>query len=280
VLVATVLAAATACDGSSPGPPARSTTATTPKSAAIARIDRLLATAPLPPGARKASNTLTARFGFETSMSPNEIRKRGTWTAPGTISSVVRAIDGQPVPAGLVLVCRACGHRVDFYSASASEQLEVNYVVAPYRDGVLVRVDVWTVWKPVRPAWSRLTGTVISVDIVIQRLVRTSDLPAVPTVRRSITGRAAERLARALDAVPTVAPQGHHSCPYLAVLPDDRAVFHTRNGRYELTAPAFCSGRDTLLSATYHSAGITLDGDAADQALLAAVGLPSDYGSQ
>jgi hypothetical protein len=269
-------AASTASAGSASASPAD------PKAVAIARIKQLLAIAPLPPGAQTASNSLAAHTGgYSTNGSPNEVRTRGTWTAPGTVASALAAIEAHPPP-GLTPNCQGCGGKtvkwIDFEAVSGLDQLEMNYVIAPYRGRVVVRIDVWTVWRPARPSWSLLSGTVSSVDIVIQRLDRTTDKPFRPTVHRTLTGASAEAFARTIDAAATAAPQGWHSCPLSGITRQDRAVVHTVAGAFTLTVPDFCSLKGTVLAGPDHPTGITLDGSTADAALLAAVGLPSDYG--
>jgi hypothetical protein len=272
-----------------------STPPSNPKAAAMTRIEAAMRAAPLPPGARRAGHELPNTGQVATSTSPNEVRRTTWWTAPGTLAAAV----------DYIVRHRPQGMRIDSSGSALSKSgsvssmtydfattptnggygLELDYVIAPYQAGVAIRVDTWTVWAPIRPSWSYAPAAATSAQVTIVRrpLFKATNgpSPGAPTVARTLTGPDAQHLAQSINTVPSVAPEGIHSCPPPNLDARDTVVFHTAAGDLVFTQTGDgCSPNTAVTDPRNHRTTTFINGAKFEAIVLVALGLPTNYGHQ
>jgi hypothetical protein len=259
-----------------------------PKGDAIDRITTALDAAPLPPGAVRSDTGLESVVEpLSISMSPNQVRRTSWWTAPGDVSPAIDYMKAHP-PTGLKLQGWAGGgsddrQEVDFAdspSDPASYPLEIDYDMAPYDGGIAIRIDAWTIWAPNRPEWSFVPADATSVDLTVVRDSLNPDHPdlgGAPMVERTLSGEALTQLADALNALPSRAPEGIHHCPAIFIEAHDVAVFHTPRGNIRMEHGSFCAW-NAVITPPPGVDEVYLSGGDFTNAVLAALGLPDNYG--
>src|SRR5262249_15497626 len=140
----------------------------------------------------------------------NLIDRAAFWTAPGTLAEALTFYEAHP-PVGLTLTGtgtvggQALRIFTDPHAKGSFDSPQVEITVITFGAGVAVRADAMAIWIPTKPA-SAYIGAVSSVDVTVVRP------GAAETVRRTLTGAAAQRLADAIDAL-SLAPSGVFSCP-------------------------------------------------------------------
>jgi hypothetical protein len=262
----------------------------TPEAEAMQLIDAAFAAAALPPGAVRVDHELPMTGQFSTSTSPNEVRRTGWWTAPGTVADVADYISSHR-PTDMTVessgsfhstTTSAAGQTYDFATKAKNGgyALELDYVIASYQSGVAIRVDTWTVWAPIRPQWSYVPASVTAVDVTVVRSSRTTGSVALgaPTIRRTLTADAARTLAADMNRLPAVAPDGVHSCPAPLLEASDDVVFHTPAGDLRMTKSGTCSSGVAVTSGQSPADTVFVRGTDFDKILLSALGLPQNYG--
>jgi hypothetical protein len=255
-----------------------------PKAAALAEIAAALEGAPLPPDAVRSDSPLPPLDdGFVTSASPNEVRTSRFYTAPGTVSEAFDYVKGHP-PTDMSMQSYGSGPQeqdIEFATAPtdpASYPVELDYYLVPYRSGIALRVDAWTTWAPNRPPWSLIPADATSVDLTVVRDAYNDQPAGAPTVQRTLTGDALAKLAATLNALPARAPEGVHSCPAMLMRASELAVFHTPDGDIRVSHPMDNCSFNAIITAPPSKDEVYVGGNDVTAAVLAALGLPADYG--
>lgn len=193
------------------------------------------------------------------------------WTAPGTIAAAIAFYQAHP-PAGMALTGTESagpgnaagaeqGLTFEGRSTARTQSPQIQVRVVPYRSGVVVRVDSMAIAVAPKPA-SASVGAVTSVDVAVLRP------HAAPTVRRTLSGLPAQRLADAVDALP-VRPLGQYGCGMDRGF-TDQLIFRSSHRVREVVVRLGCVGveiGDTTLNGTV------------DLQVTAALGIPADYGN-
>ena len=256
-----------------------------PRAVALRTVERAFRSAPLPPGARAGSKALDKHTGiWTTSSSGDELRRTGWWTAPGTIDTALE-FTKHHMPAGMARTDgsgSSVGMRsISFATATtpnAPYGVELDYVFATYHSRIAMRLDAWTVWVPIRPAWSHVPASVTSVDVTVVRKAQDRRLGGAPTVRRTLRDDAARRLATALNAKPSAPDEGIHTCPWSGVDASEVAVFHTPTGALRISHIGGACAFNAQITTAGHSLPAEIHALDFENPLLAALGLPSRYG--
>jgi hypothetical protein len=247
-------------------------------------VEQTLAGAPTLPGAVPAVHApaaaLTAPFGYR--ADGNLIDRAAFWTAPGTPTDAIEYLTTN-LPFGMTLSgTGSSGHtktdrmekQVVMYDGpvtSPSQWLELQISVVRSGSGVAVRADATGVWLPTKPA-AEYIGTVSSVDVTVYRPTATA---GAPTVHRTLTGVAAQRLADAIDALPLPTPQTR-TC--LTGRPfSDEFVFHAASRT--IAAVNRVDGCGGVVTVTINGAGQPNLSGNIDMQVTAELGLPADYGN-
>jgi len=247
--------------------------------AAQQRVERALTTVPTLPGAVRLDRAPVDRLQQPSSYvdTGNLIDRATFWRASSTVPGAVGWFRAHPTPG---LSCCSTGlsnTEADLtfgWTTPGRGQPCIQITVVADAGGVAIRVDAMEVWNPTKPVWAYI-GAVDSVEVMVLRPwpgpVNTR--PAAPTVRRTLTGAAAQRLADAVDAL-QVATSGARSCP-----PDfgffDRLTVHTVAGR-TVNVRVSASGCP-FVTVTAKGATTLLYGSIDDQ-ITKELGLPPNYG--
>ena len=198
------------------------------------RVTELIALSPVLPGAHALTRSPVADLDKPPSVpvSDNVVSQSRWWTAPGTVEAAVAWLTAHP-PGGLSYVGAGSSSgpgqlpKQDLtfssrasHAAYAQDQLLLS--VVPLGNGVAVRADAQAIWLPDRTAASAVPLPVDSVELRITR-------PGTRARAATVRGERGEELARAVNALPAVAP-GRYSCPAVIVGRDssDVLTFHTR----------------------------------------------------
>jgi hypothetical protein len=242
-------------------------------------VEQGLASVPTLPGAtpvdRAPATALTEARGY--SEDGNLIDRAAFWTAPGTLSDAVAYFKANP-PTGTTLTGDGTSSNTNSstvveenltfaeFGTNDTQSAEITMSIVPLDRGVGVRADAVAIWIPTKPAAEHI-GAVTSVDITINRLT------AAATVRKTLTGAAAQRLADAVDALQVATP-GVWSCPTDRGF-SDALVFHAP-GRtiHALDEVGGCGGVALLVNGVVQP---ELSGSV-DAQVTAALGLPTGYG--
>lgn len=252
-----------------------------PKAAAEREAHAILDGISLPPGTHRAGTEYgpAVRAGAHTGLSSLQAMATGSFQAPGSVDGVVRYARAHP-PKGFVVNC-ICGARTSptVTFLNSAEDAAIDYTVAPRNAGVVIQIEVVVAWIPVRPQWTYVGNAVGSVDVSIVREVPAQTRPVTP-VRRTLTGDKARRLAATVDALPAEA-LSTPSCP----APDARRAQVSYDVRFRVGGrvlvfdmPWSCSPQVSVTESRVHHAAVYLaPGHLADE-LLAALGLPANYG--
>jgi hypothetical protein len=268
-----------------PGPTSTPPRDAAPEEEATSRVEATLAAVPLPPGAVSSPTELDpVKNSYVTSASPNEVRRTGWWTASGDVAAAIAYLKENP-PDGMRLDGSGSSDNgeqdVEFATSpqdSAGYPVEVDYYVAPYQSGIAIRVDVWTTWAPIRPDWSFVPSDATSVDVSVVRIALNEGMGGAPTVRRTLTGDALTSLADEVNALASRAPEGVHSCPAITVQSTDGAVFHTPEGEIRVEHRNSSCAFNAVITSPQHGGEVYVPGNDLTDALLAALGLPPNYG--
>jgi hypothetical protein len=254
-----------------------STSASMPNSAAsaTAAARAVLRSVPLPPGARQINNLNAGRSGATLELSSLDAKASGVWLIPGTGAAAVDYARAHPAP-GFKANCTCGGATVkwiDFYSQE--QRRAINYVIEPSGSDVLISITAIVAWVPDRPAWSFVTETGTSVDVTVQRVRQAGSTGGAPTVHRTFTAGAAQRLATLANHL---RPQAESSCrvPVILVAETDTLVFHA-SGRTVTFVMSSSSCPQFTVSAGGEKPTF-LEIGALDAALLHELGLPARYG--
>ena len=268
--------------------PAPPTAVADPKGDAIDRITAALDAAPLPPDAVRSDTELApVKNGFTTSDSPNEVRQTAWWTAPGEVDAAISYLKAHP-PAEMTKLATENGsggdQGIEFETTPndpAAYPVELDYDVAPYNGGIAVRIDSWTTWVADRPDWSFVPADATSVDVTVVRDSLNPDQPELggaPTVERTLTGDELTQLADVINALPPRAPEGVHSCPAILVSARDTAVFHSPAGDIRIVRNMVGCAFNATITPPPGADEVYVNGSDFTDAVLAALGLPKDYG--
>ena len=246
----------------------------------------LLAAAPVPPGAHPMTKSPIAALDQPPTSpaSDNLVSRTKWWTVGGTPDSALRYVNGH-LPAGLQRTegfgeMRGPGLLLDYLSSAADgsrwtrptiyTELQLLVSVTPLGSGVAVRVDAQAIWQPQRTAAEHVPSDVTSVEIVSDRN------GTAPTVRRTLGSRAAEALAHIVNSLPTLAPSSlPSSCPQ--AMYTDTLTFRGPGGAVVVRAVGHCRPV-TFVSAGRAAPQLDDGGRTLDQAVLRALGLPTNYG--
>lgn len=255
------------------------TTVTDPKADAIARISAALDAAPLPPGAVQSDTELDpVKQPISISSAPNQVHRTAWYTVPGDTDPVIAYLKAHP-PTGLTLQGWAGGGSTDEQELNFADEptdpatyaLELDYDAAPYNGGVALRVDAWTIWAPNRPDWSFVPADATSVDLTIVR-------GGSPAVQRTLTGDTLAQLADAINALPPQAPEGPHGCVEITAQASDIAVFHTPAGNIRMVDGLVQCSFNAVITAAQDDEKVYVRAGDFNSAVLAALGLPKNYG--
>jgi hypothetical protein len=249
-----------------------------PHATAIAQVTAALDHAPMPPGAQAAQHHILVGGATSGGGSVDEVRRSRIWTAPGTLEQAIAYVKAHP-PSGLRPGCTCggpgAGARWIFFRSNRQHPVEVDYQFRAYQGGVAIQVDAWTDWVPLRPAWSYVGGSLMSVDVTVLRQGLQPQYAGAPTVTRTLGGAPAARLAAAFDKLPAQAQytsNAGHPAPVVEAI--NRAVFRTGHGDIVVVERPY--SLITITSPT-HRGTAYLGGDFGDP-VLRALGLPSNYG--
>jgi hypothetical protein len=255
-----------------------------PRAAGLQRVQQAFRTAPLPPGARVGTKALDKYAGeFTTSTSPNELRRTGWWTAPGTIDGTLDFVS-RHIPAGMTNQGsgRSTATRsISFATAHtrvAPYGVELDYVFGRYGSAIAVRLDAWTVWVPNRPSWSFVPASATSADVTVVRRAFNRGYGGAPTVHRTLTGAGLSQLAAAVNVLASAPAEGVHSCPAQLIDAGETAVFHTPTGVIRISHRGGGCGFNAQITTAAHHHAAQISAGAFEKAVLAALRLPTDYG--
>lgn len=267
--------------------PAPPTTVADPEADAINRITAALDAAPLPPDAVRSDTELKPVADGFSGSGPNDVRRTGWWTAPGSVSGAITDLKEHP-PAGMTALGSESApgdyEGLEFATTPgdpAAYPVELDYYLAPYEGGIAVRIDAWTTWAPNRPDWSFIPTDATSVDLTVVRDPLNPDHPELggaPTVERTLTGNDLTQLADTLNALPPRAPEGVHSCPAMLVQAREVAVFHAPEGDIRIVRNGGGCAFNATIVPPPGADEVYVDGGDFANAVLAALGLPKDYG--
>ena len=261
-----------------------------PRQAAIRTAETILATAPVPSGARRADSPPMAALKRPSEIpGAQHVLRTRFWTAPGTVTATISYLNWHP-PAGM----RKSGsgtssgpgmrpnQSIDFHADTVRS---LQYVVVAYRGGVAIRADAVVLWAPRRVRADSIPVSVTAVDVLVVRQDPQLHQGA-PTVRRTLTGAPARDLAEFVNRLPRAIPTHYTSCP--AELGGerwfDRLVFHGHGPDATVLVNMVGCASTTLrvgnrrpiqLSQSYSGAVGNID-----NTITTTLGLPRDYGGR
>lgn len=243
---------------------------------AQALVATLLAEAPVPPGAAPLPGTGPGILRSGSFGSPNFLDRHGLWQSAGTMSSALAYVRAH-LPTGWVE--NGSGESTDHGRITSlsltlapsgsfepyATQVDVQIGVAPYQDGVAIRVDAQAIWLPTKPAAALIVDP-SSVAVSVER-------PQHHTVHRTLGAAAARRLAARINRLdPDVF--GVRSCP-MDWGGTDVLRFATRSGT--VVARQGVSGCADVHVIRDGRTLLTLNGTV-DPTLMHLLGLPANYG--
>jgi hypothetical protein len=250
-------------------------------------VEQALAGAPTLPGATLTDHAPTTALDEPSGIlsNGNLIDRAAFWTAPGTLADAISYFVANP-PTGTTLdgtgtAGNANTNTIDEQSltflftapSAGSEDAQLQIAVVPLGSGVAIRVDAAASWLPTKSA-AEYIGLVTSVDVTVYRTaLGAGGTPAAPTVRRTLTGAAAQRLAAAIDALPVDTPGVRH-CPSGRGFSDE-LLFHAAGRTINATnTVGGCGG----VSLTADGTTLPRLAGGIDSEIMAALGLPTNYG--
>jgi hypothetical protein len=265
-------------------------TATSRREITVHAVERLLATAPVPPNAIPSAHAPVAALRRPpfTPGETNLVRRTKWATAPETVDAALEYFAAR-LPKGFTPAMSSHsggGGARRVYSRSFDVDstwrnpavytgLEITMTAVRMSTGVGVRIDADAAWLTPRKPGSYLPQKLTGTRIVIRRD------GLAPTVRRTLTVAEAAVLAHLINQL-NVPTSGGFSCP--AILPghqDDRLIFATSGGTFRVDVAA-----DGCRAVTVHGPRATqtlfgyVHGKSVDTAVLGVVGLPRNYGSR
>jgi hypothetical protein len=241
----------------------------------LERVLEALASVPTLPQAVLVDRAPSAELELPWSYPSNGalVDRAGFWTAPGTGTEAVAYYRAHP-PTGMSLTGEGKTgspgqerFEVIFGNPDVSRDTPwIQISVVAYRDGVAVRVDAMAVWIPTKLARAYI-GVVDSVDITVDRR------STAPTIHRTLTGAAAQRLADAVDALQPATP-GTYSCANDHGI--DVLLFHSASAAaIRVETEAGGCGFVTVTANGVVQLGLV---GGLDTQVLAELGLPWNYG--
>lgn len=256
-----------------------------PQAITLRVVERMLASAPVVPGATRVDHSPTQALDqpLSTAGSPNTIGRTRWWTAPGTPAATLQFVRTH-LPAGLTAggTSRSGGSGPDvqglFFDATGTQWsrpasytgLELLVTVTPLGSGVAIRADSEAIWLPQRTADQNIPLTAGSVDVVLDRRGN------APTVRRTLGASAARSLATVVNHLPVATPGITHCAVNRGFT--DTLVFHDQRGSVTVRAAVGgCSGVTVTIGGDTRGPALH-GGDAVDLAITNELGLPHNYG--
>jgi hypothetical protein len=234
---------------------------------AIGQVTDTLNDASLPAGAKPGPRKI------HIDLSESYVYGQQTWTAPGSVAGILDHAYAHP-PAGFTE--KDAGANSVYLRNHASTR-SLQYDARSFGAGtVRVSVRAGAQWDPVRPFWAYAAGTLSSVDATVIRKGVPGESAGAPTVRRTLAGSAAQRLATLFDSLSAVREE-NASCPAPLVERLDVVIFHSARGVVTVRAGDNCLGQATI-TAPGRSRVVFVEGGRLETALLRALGLPSNYG--
>lgn len=173
----------------------------------------------------------------------------------------------------LTSTCAPCGRKYRLYQNVARTR-DLEYKFVPRSGGTIITLYAEALWTPVRPAWSYLPKSITSVDVTLERTSSGRPVPGVPTVHRTVTGQAAQRLATAVNALRPSEQLGQ-----MCTGPtdnNDTLKFHVDNQLVTVTATYLCFD-NAELTAGGHRTSVSLDPGSLDSVVVSALGLSGKY---
>lgn len=266
-------------------PPPSGPVAASPRAITERTVDRLLAAAPLVPGADRVDSAPAPilRRPPETPASANLVARHIWWTTSRSAQDVLDYF-GSHVPGGIEQngsfngvgdFDRAYrgltfgGNAPEWVKPAVFTQLELLIEVTPYQGRTAVRVDAHAIWLPQRTAAETVPLAVTSVEVVVDRR------GSAPTVRRTLAAAQARSLARVVNGLPVATP-GTISCPMMRGF-TDVLTFHSAHGVVAVNAEADGCGFVRVVSAPGDAPSLS-GGAIVDHAVLRFFGLPRNYG--
>lgn len=160
------------------------------------------------------------------------------------------------------------------FFASVDDAPDLAYLVTGRGARVIIKVMATKAWQPPRPRWSYLPAHVSAVHIVILRSRPGDPYRDAPTVRRTLTGPAADRLARQVNSLPG-APK---LAPNYGEMRNDSTALTFDTSRGTIGIGESVTEQEDELSVLGHPTTY-VHGNVGALALVA-VGLPLDYGKR
>jgi hypothetical protein len=264
--------------------PEQRSSAVSPRTATQRVVERLLAAAPIVPGATPVGHSPTKPLDqpmFEPG-SPNVISRTRWWTAPGTPDAL--QFFRTHLPAGVTPGGSSStggrGPNVQglFFDASGPQwrrpavytELALLVSVTPLGNGTAIRVDAQAIWLPQHTADEQIPLSVTSVEVVVDRR------GSAATVRRQLDASDARSLAAVVNHL-AVSTSGIFHCPMDRGF-TDTLTFHDTRGEIVVRADVGgCTPVKVLINGNQRVP--TLQGGAlVDHAVTKALGLPRSYG--
>lgn len=272
----------------SPAPTPRTSSTSSPSpdtsmQRAIAQAQELLLKVPLLPGAQSIGESPISELDqpSTTTMVPTLIIRTRFWLAPGDTDGAIAYFRAHP-PAGMHEGASGLSSGVQpdtqFVDFESGRNLKLQLTVVDFQGGVAVRADAQVIRVPDRPRWAYVSDSVTSAEVTVIREALDPAAGGAPTVQRTVTGETLEQLARAVNGLPSRAPEGIHGCVAMSVRVQDRVVFHSSSGDLKVVLGG-CSF-NAAISAPFGTRYAYVDAGQFRAAVLAAVGLPSNYGLQ
>jgi hypothetical protein len=197
----------------------------TPRQRAVADADSILASFPVPKGARKLPAAPTVENGVlktapEVPSSPDLVDKAEWWIAPGAPQTVL-AWEAEHVPHRFSAAGTSHGYGPGFADWSDSFALpevpavldsrELSVMVVQDGDKTAIRVDGQVTWQPARPAGEKVLAAAKAVTIAMDLGLNQGGRKPPKTV--TITDRARVSALKALINGLALFPPGTYSCP-------------------------------------------------------------------
>jgi hypothetical protein len=278
---------ATRDSGNHPSRPAPHHVVTTlpardPRAAALQALRQLLDNAPLPAGAQRLGHGIPGLSEPFDTGSPNDLDRTRFFAAPSPVTAVLAYVRAD-VPHGMTEDSSGSSggsnaSAVKSVTFVTPTKLYLSYSVTQRGSGSAIRVDAQTIWVPNRPSWTVVPGSVTSAEVTVVRKALNKNQGGAPTVRGTFTGDAARQLAAAINALPSAAPEGMHSCPAILVAASDVIVFHSPTGVLRISREGGICAFDARITAPPSKRVAYVPGSAFTKAVLGVLDLPANYG--
>jgi hypothetical protein len=264
---------------------------------AIKVAEDALHDAPVLPGAHSVARPPTSLLDTPSSTprAPTLVQRTKFWLAPGRTDAAIQYFKAHPPTAMHVGASgsssgpgQPTAQFIQFTAGApraltilGDQSLSLEFTVVASGSGVAVRVDAQLIRVPTRPDWAFVPDSVTSADVTVSRSTFDGGVEKAPTVLRTLTGEALERLADAINALPSRAPEGVHGCFAITATtawPLDKVVFHIPDEDIQVMHAGQCMWNAVLTAVSSHR-HVYVDDVEFDKAILSALGLPDDYGN-